>query len=379
MVKATMIASLGAAVVVYAFCSLAALAAWAFAAHGDATVDDALRAGSFAFMAIHGAPLEIGSARFSLPLLGLMLVPIIVLSSALSRAWRRQPVGSRGEMLTLGGLSALPYLVFSLAVIVFWSSNEASIPIVSGLIWVMIVCTVATVLSWWNTVRPSVLANVAGPDLSFRTRRTLGGAVVLLLVVYVSAFIALTIAVIVNLTEIALVSRSLESGVVGLSALVALAIGWLPAALTWSSAYMLGPGFALGTDTIVSPFATRFGELPALPWLAAVPETSGGWHLVVLIVPVLAGVAVAGVLRATMSQQGPLRWWRASLASVVAAAVGMWALAWLTRGSLGQGRLNDFGAQPMSLFFAILLLGGLGASLLPLTQMLTSRLSRQDG
>lgn len=376
MVRSTLLASLGAAVVGYAFCILVALAAWAFAAHGDATVDDALRAGSFAFLAMHGAPLQIGASLFSLPLLGLLLLPIAVLANALSRAWRRQPVNGRNEMFTLAAIGAAPYLIFALVISVFWSNVNASAPIFPVLIWVLFVCALGAGWAWWGTVRVSTRANVAAPNFSIRARRALGGAVVLLLVLFVVSGLLLMIVVASNINEVLLVAQSLESGVVGWLVLSTLAIGWLPAGLAWVSAYLLGPGFVLGEDTIVSPFVTQFGELPALPWLAAVPTSTSNWHLLFLLVPVLAGLGAAGVLRTELSAQHPLKWWRDAMASVLFAAVAMWALGWLTRGSLGQGRLVEFGAQPMSLFFAVLLLCGVGASALPLSQWLIRRFAR---
>ncbi len=376
MVRATVVASLGAAVVGYAFCTLAALAAWAFAAHGDATVDDALRAGSFAFLAIHGAPLEIGDARFSLPLLGLMLLPIIILSNALSRAWRRQIVSGRNEMLTLAALGSAPYLIFAIAVGVFWSSADASVPIVPAVIWVLLVCFLAAGWAWWGTVRLSPRADVGAPDFSIRTRRVFGGALVALLILFVVATLTLVTVLALSARDIWLVAESLESGVVGLLVLIALAIGWLPTGVVWVTAYLLGPGFALGDSTLVSPFVTSFGELPALPWFAAAPQSSSDWYLMFLLVPVLAGAATAGVLGSNLARQHPLKWWREAMLSVLLVAGVMWALGWLTRGSLGEGRLLVFGSQPMSLFFAVLLLCGAGATALPLTHWLVRRFAR---
>lgn len=376
MVRGTVIASLGAAVVGYALVTLAALAVWAFAAHGETTVDDALRAGSFAFMAIHGAPLVIGDARFSLPLLGLLVVPVIILSSALSRAWRRQSVSGRNEMLTLAALGSAPYLIFTIAVGVFWSNVDASVPIFPALLWVLLVCFVSTGWAWWGSVRVSARSSVGLPEVSIRLRRALGGAIVSLSVLFGASTLILVLLIAVNAADIWSVAQALESGVVGLLVLFGLAIGWLPAGIVWVSSYLLGPGFALGTESVVSPFVTQFGELPALPWLAAVPQGTSNWSFLLMLVPLVAGVSAAAVLRSTSSRERPLKWWRESMLSVFFVAVAMWAFGWLTRGSLGAGRLAEFGAQPMSLFFAVLLLGGVGATLLPITQALIKRFTR---
>jgi len=373
MVKATLVASLGAAVFAYAVCILVALAVWAFAAHGDSRVDDALRAGSFAFLALHGSPFEIGDARFSLPLLGLTLIPIVLLSRALGRAWRRKPIAGRVEMFTVASLGVAPYLLFALGVSLFWSSSDAGVPLISSLAWVLLIACAAAGVAWWQVVRTSPLANVPAPQPALGTRRVLAGAMIVLLIMFSFALLIVFVSLLANLSRMGDVLTSLDSGVLGVLLLLALGFGWLPAMLTWAVAYMLGPGFALGQETAVTPFGVSFGELPSLPWFAAVPTSSGGWYLVLLVIPMLAGLSASAVLRGSLNRSGLSKWWRESLTSVLIAAIALWAIGWLTRGSLGAGRLSEFGAQPMSLFLACCLLVGAGASCLPLFEWLKNR------
>jgi hypothetical protein len=373
MVKSTLVASLGAAVFTYALCILTALAVWAFGAHGDSRVDDALRAGSFAFLALHGSPFEIGEARFSLPLLGLTLLPILMLSRALGRAWRRQTIAGRVEMLTVGSLGVAPYLLFALGVSLFWSTSDAGVPLISSLLWVLLVACVSVAVAWWQVVRPSPLANVPAPQLALRTRRVLAGALIVLFTLFAFAFLLVLVSLLSNLTEMGAVITSLDSGVIGVLLLIALGLGWLPALTTWAVAYMLGPGFALGQETAITPLGVSYGELPSLPWFAALPTSAGGWHLLVLLVPVLAGLTLSAVLRGSLSRAGLNKWWRESLTAVLVAAIALWVIGWLTRGSLGQGRLSEFGAQPISLFLSCCLLVGVGASCLPLFELIKNR------
>jgi len=53
-------------------------------------------------------------------------------------------------------------------------------------------------------------------------------------------------------------------------ALVCVAL--LPNAAAFGAAYLLGPGFAIGTQTLVSPMVVELGKVPALPLLAALPS-----------------------------------------------------------------------------------------------------------
>ena len=78
------------------------------------------------------------------------------------------------------------------------------------------------------------------------------------------------------------VYRLLNPGVVGGGLLLLAQIAYLPNAVLWAIAYMLGPGFAVGTGTVVAPAGSAVGLVPAFPLLAALPsgahtEVPAGW------------------------------------------------------------------------------------------------------
>ncbi|MGK5632957.1 cell division protein PerM, partial [Streptomyces sp. URMC 123] len=82
----------------------------------------------------------------------------------------------------------------------------------------------------------------------------------------------------------------------GRFAVLLLALALVPNACGWAAAYVLGPGFTLGAGSVVRPVgAVAHPDLPAFPLLAALPEEGPGTPLtwLVLLVPVLAGLAVA--------------------------------------------------------------------------------------
>ncbi|WP_344447031.1 cell division protein PerM, partial [Kitasatospora nipponensis] len=81
----------------------------------------------------------------------------------------------------------------------------------------------------------------------------------------------------------------------------------VPNAVLWSAAYALGPGFQLGTGTVVAPGHLVTGALPDFPLLALAPGTASGWQRVVLLLPLLAG-AVAAVLLGRAAGRAPLPW-----------------------------------------------------------------------
>ncbi|MDG4865369.1 DUF6350 family protein, partial [Streptomyces sp. T-3] len=82
----------------------------------------------------------------------------------------------------------------------------------------------------------------------------------------------------------------------GRFAVLLLALALIPNAAVWGASYGLGPGFALGTGSVVWPLGSPADPLlPAFPLLAAVPDAGPGSPLTWAAgaVPVVAGIAVA--------------------------------------------------------------------------------------
>ncbi|MEU9064878.1 DUF6350 family protein [Streptomyces sp. NPDC048430] len=133
-----------------------------------------------------------------------------------------------------------------------------------------------------------------------------------------------------------------------------LATALVPNAAMWGAAYGLGPGFALGTESVVTPLAfTGPPALPDFPLLAAVPShgpgTLANWAAVA--VPSIAALAVARfVARGAVAERGAREeaWGQARTALVAGlAALGCGAgaavLAAVSGGPLGTGALAEFG------------------------------------
>ncbi|MBB4925291.1 cell division protein PerM [Kitasatospora kifunensis] len=164
----------------------------------------------------------------------------------------------------------------------------------------------------------------------------------------------------------------------------------VPNAVLWAGAYALGPGFLLGTDTVVAPGRVQHGALPEFPLLALAPGTASGWQLLVLAVPVLAGAAAAGLLGraagwgggrgagaeasagtdgAAADRAEPAQPWRPLATALAALATAplvgaLVALAgWLAGGAVGGGRMARLGPSfacgaVAAGWFAVLVLPG---------------------
>lgn len=167
-----------------------------------------------------------------------------------------------------------------------------------------------------------------------------------------------------------------QTGVAGQAGITLVSVAYAVNAAVWAAAYLLGPGFLLGADTVVRLTEVTVGPLPTIPLLAGLPEGPvGAAGAALLAVPVLAGMAsgwlmTRGLLRSrpptvpAARQAGKARgaerpatgaptslpgWARvlgaAFLAGPVAGAV-LGLLAWLSGGPLGSGRLAQVGPVP---------------------------------
>jgi hypothetical protein len=116
----------------------------------------------------------------------------------------------------------------------------------------------------------------------------------------------------------------------------------VPNAVLFSGAYLIGPGFAVGTGTIVSPTVVALGPLPMFPLLAALPdgEPASAWTPYLMVLPPL----VAGVAAARAQRRHPtLRWEEGGLRGCtggVFAGVLLGLLANIAGGAVGPGRMQ---------------------------------------
>ncbi|BFU46972.1 hypothetical protein KRMM14A1004_52090 [Krasilnikovia sp. MM14-A1004] len=156
-----------------------------------------------------------------------------------------------------------------------------------------------------------------------------------------------------------------RTGVVGQAGITLVSLAYGVNAAVWAAAYLLGPGFLLGTESAVRLTEVTVGPLPTLPLLAGLPDGpmgAGGASL--LAVPVLAGM-VAGALLTRRLARGraakpersrgelppptapgwPLVIGSALVAGPVAGLV-LGVASRLSGGSLGAGRLAQIGPVP---------------------------------
>lgn len=173
------------------------------------------------------------------------------------------------------------------------------------------------------------------------------GSAATAIVVGLSALL-LTLLIFGNYGTIIGLYEQLQTGVAGGVALTVAQLAFLPNLVIWLMSWLVGPGFAIGTGSTVSPIGTALGPLPGVPLFGVIPAHGYAFGLAGVIVPLLAGFFAAALLRGTRRAQtdGALALVLTALGIGVVAGIELGLLAWWSSGALGPGRLHDVGPNP---------------------------------
>jgi LPXTG-motif cell wall-anchored protein len=341
-------------------CLALGLAGW-FASdagsHGDTR--DALRVGADAWLLGHGAHLDLGTATISVVPLCLTLLCGYVVFRLGRWAGAGAPAADTRTVLLGSGVLAGTYGIVAVVTAALASSETAranpGLAFVGGFALAFVGgglgITVGSGL--WSSVRPRVPETVAAMAVG-------AASAVLLVLAAASALVA--VALLLDLGAAANVLSLLHTDVAGGALYTVVVAAVTPNAVLLGATYLLGPGFAVGTGTVVSASSVTLGPLPAFPLLAALPDTgpTGWWAVPLTGLPVLLAAAAAALaVRRFPSgsyETGALR----GLGAGILGGAGLAALASLAGGSVGPGRMADIGASRAETLVAAVVAMGIG-------------------
>ncbi|VDG76072.1 Uncharacterised protein [Actinobaculum suis] len=302
---------------------------------GDVQWQDASNFGSSVWLLSFGTPIVVAGAHISLPPLLLTLIIFLTLRSFLRSAritdwWDVLIAASTGAVL--GAIASGLALAHSS---LLWA-------IVGGGLF----AAFAAQFAWEEPPEILYLARLVA---AWKIARPLVGALAIFSV------ILLIVALISGWDRISAIHASyLVSGTSSFLLVVA-QLFFLPAGLAWALAYASGAGFAVGEGTHFSALGGVGAPIPAIPLFGALPEPAGtkSWLIAILVaIGCLAGVY--GWYR--VRQSG--RWEKLALALAEVILITA-ALAALTRGGIGPGRMAEVGPNAPRVAGMILLEVGL--------------------
>jgi hypothetical protein len=319
------------------------LVAWAADADSGAGAGEAVATALMAWLAAHHTHLSVPGGELALVPLGLTALPAALLHAATLRAGRAAGARSRRDVVALASSGTAAYaVVAALVALLARTSTVEALPVSAfagaGVV-AALSCGSAAVRaagSWDGVAR----------RLPPRVRTALPAAAGALGVLLAGGALLTALSLLAHRDRAAMLVDGLGVGVGGGVLLALLCLAYVPTAAVWGSAYVAGPGFAVGAATSVSPFGTDLGAVPAVPLLAALPQEPGpGWAPLVLLVPVAGGVLAGLLARRSPAPVGG--GWRAVAGTAGCAgalvAGAMAGLALVASGPAGPGRLAETG------------------------------------
>lgn len=197
-----------------------------------------------------------------------------------------------------------------------------------------------------------------------------GSAAAVTTVVGIGALLV-TVSLVLHGDQIVTLFQAAHVDALGATVLTLGQAAYLPTLIGWAVAWAAGPGFAFGAGTVVSPAGTQLGVVPGIPVLGALPESSGPWLLVVVLLPIAAGAVAGWICRSMLANAGldartlPRLVIALGIAIVAGAAGALIALA--TSGAVGPGSLAHVGPEPGPLALTLAVEVLIGAAILLLS------------
>ncbi|TFV53533.1 DUF6350 family protein [Blastococcus sp. TF02A_35] len=218
----------------------------------------------------------------------------------------------------------------------------------------------------WGAGRESELLDAGADRLPGMLRPALRGVLAGLFTALALSSCVVAIALASDTSGYAAVSGSLGGAAAGAVGLTGLGALLLPNASLAALGLAAGPGFHVGAGTLVSVQGVTLGPVPALPLLAALPDTQAVplVAFVSQVVPVLAGL-VAGTTvgrRLRDTDGGSVSAGLAGVLTGCLLGVVVGLLCWVGGGRLGDGALAVVGAPAVATGIAVAAQSGIAAA-----------------
>lgn len=343
-------------------CSALAVIGW-FATDGG-TAGQAVQVGVGGWLLAHLVPVALTErGSFSLAPLGLTMIAALVLLKA--GRWAADTSVLRGarDVAVGAGVLALSYGAFAAAAAALARSGETGPQPVRAFFTTGLVALCCGGAGMARSARLSRRVRKLVRRLPVDVRSALAGGLAGLGALLATGALLVLIGLVAHGGRALDLLGGLHAGPIGGLLLVLACLAYLPNAAVYAAAYTLGPGFALGTGTVVAPTGVVLGALPTFPLLAAVPtaEPPPAWLMSVFLLPLAAG-AYGGVVAARRSARFAATAksgdgappvprlevvaLRGALTGAVT-GVGCFICILLADGAAGPGRMAQFGPDPL--------------------------------
>ena len=320
-----------------------ALVAWATAGSSNGNTSEPMRVAVWIWLGAHHVPFNLllppagQIGFFSYLPIGALLFPLFAIRSSFLRATDRLDHEIRATRLAR---LFITFFYASIATLLAWGTGTSAVRPV--LYWAPI-----------STIPLVLLATASLPNikemksyLSLRTASRMLAVAMGISSIFLGLSLALHLKTIENLIVV------LQPGWLGGALLFLLNLIYLPNAIIATLSYLVGPGFALGAGTLISPLTHRISEIPALPLLGALPT---GRHPLLLLSTLAIGAG--GVILYLLTRKEGFRAIAKSYFILITAAA---LFAFLASGALLTAAMATVGLSTWQFTLAVAVELGVG-------------------
>lgn len=317
----------GAAFVLLPF-AFVSLIAWATAGSATGTTTDPIRGALWIWLGAHHIPFSLSlppsgiAGYFSFLPWGAMALPVIAIRATFKRALDRL----QGDFHNINGVRISYSLFYTILVtgLAFLSGSPSVTP------------------QWYLAPLFAFLISIIATmscGSKLQSAKPIAIALRLLAILLGTSLIAVGILVILNFGNVKLLAEGLQPGFFGGLLLLFLGVLYLPNAAIAFASYIAGSGFAVGAETLVSPWWHHIDQLPVFPLLGITPvDRHPMWILGGIFFVTLGAVLAYWTLQSGIELL---------LQSGFFLAVMIFLLAYLSSGSL---MTDEMGAMGVSLW-----------------------------
>jgi hypothetical protein len=316
-----------------------AMMSWIAETRTSAPLTVVLRTGGAFWLLGNGGRLHLPAGTAALIPLGLSILFFAFATRSGASVARVRPAGPRHRTLLVCAVAVgIPYALVAALVAAVSSGGGLRTSVVSSAVGALVLGCAAAAVGAARELpmavpRPSVPRAIAS-----------GVTVAAGVVVAVCALLAAGM-VLLHISDVDALARPARAGAVGGFGLLTLQAALAPNAVVWTASYLLGPGFAIGAGTAVSPTGVHLGDVPALPMLAGLPAGPAPWPFYLLFLVAPAAGVLGGVVAVRRMPRTPGLPVALLLGAGIALAMGVITLVAtaLSGGPVTRGRLATVG------------------------------------
>jgi hypothetical protein len=356
------------------------MAAWLFAAHGNESTLQVLRAAGIAWQVSHLVPIVIGTTTIGVLPWGFLVVPVFILWKSTHWALKSSQPKTALEFARVAVSISFIYSILAGIVGLISGTTDLQTSAISSALHALLISIAVTTACVISFAPSKTVLTDALPKILVDGIRP---ALISFGLLFVAGSLLISVSLTLNWEQVRAVTALIAPGFIDGFFITLLGIGYLPTVSVWAMSYLLGPGIILGGGVVTTESASP-GALPAFPLLSILPSESSAYSSYFVLIPILIGVVIYFLMpRERWFAQGDsvaialsfvIRWREivTLLASVGLLSLFVWLAASASSGALGTSSLRFVGPNPSEVAFATLSICGLSALLtlvLPRTVM----------